>query len=91
MFTLTFPGGGILGGSRPPPLPPPVYLPPPSAPEQSITPAPAPVDPAVKKAKNQSRIASLRRRGRKSTILTSPLGDSGSTQKNQPRASKLGS
>lgn len=54
--------GGLFGGgpSAPPPLPP----------------LPTPEDPAVKERERRERLAAARRRGRASTIVSGPLGDS---------------
>jgi hypothetical protein len=57
--------GSIFSAPSPPPPPPPPPLPP----------IPTADDPEVKRAAEQRRLSERKRRGRRSTILTSGLGD----------------
>lgn len=72
MFTL--PGKAILSPPKPKSPPPPA-------------PVPTGDDPAVQDARRKEREAAQRRKGRASTILTNPLGDTSSAQ---TKVTKLG-
>lgn len=69
---------------QPPPPPPPT--PPPPPPPEPPPPPPTPADPSVEAARNAERQAALRRKGRRSTILTGGEGVLGETSTDRPAA-----
>ncbi len=73
--------GSLFSPPSPPPLPPPVPLPPPP---ELPPPPPTPEDPAVDEARKKLRQSQLRRKGRRATILTSGLGDTGTAPIRRP-------
>ena len=64
--------GGLFSTPKPPPITP-------------LPPVPTPEDPAVDQRRRDVRQALKRRRGRGSTILTSPLGDTTAPQSDRKR------
>lgn len=67
-----------------------LFSPPELAPPPPPPPVPTPDDPAIDEARRKLRQAELRRKGRRSTILTSGLGDTGAAPARRPQLGSAG-